>query len=560
MRWTTSTSPSCPARSSGWSANPGAASRRSAAWPPALLPLSAGERFWRGQPLASLPRIRRAPAAAQDADDLPGSLRVAQSAHARVDIVGEAPVAHRLIGARAAARLRRRLMLDRVGLDPTLMRRYPHQFSGGQRARIGIARALAVKPEFLVCDESVAALDVSIQAQVLNLFMDLQTALNLTYLFISHDLGVVRLPVRPRRRHVSRPRRRDRARRRALCGSPTIRTRRRCSPRSDAWSRRSALTCRSRVKSRRRSIRRRGCHFHPRCPFVDAALPRNARRRFSLSARGARARAGCRYQKSGVRSPRRQKQKSAARTWRTGWISPTPDGRLAATRDAVLCLLTSVFRPKEESCMPHARLFAAAMFALFAGTALAAYPERPITLIVPWGAGGGTDATARIIGTCSRRSSGSRSTSSTAPAAAASSATARSRRRAPDGYTIGLITVEIGDDALAGPDRAHAARRTRRSRSSMPIRPACRCAPMRRTRRSRTCSPRSRRTRASSRPRARGRAASGTSRSPGCCSDQKIDPARRALGAVATAPRRACRTSSPAASTSCRARCPRRAR
>ena len=83
------------------------------------------------------------------------------------------------------------LQLNRVGLDPTLMRRFPHQFSGGQRSRIGIARALAVKPEFLVCDESVAALDVSIQAQVLNLFMDLRSALNLTYLFISHDLGVV---------------------------------------------------------------------------------------------------------------------------------------------------------------------------------------------------------------------------------------------------------------------------------------------------------------------------------------------------------------------------------
>ena len=83
------------------------------------------------------------------------------------------------------------LQLNRVGLDPTLMRRFPHQFSGGQRSRIGIARALAVKPEFLVCDESVAALDVSIQAQVLNLFMDLRSALDLTYLYISHDRGVV---------------------------------------------------------------------------------------------------------------------------------------------------------------------------------------------------------------------------------------------------------------------------------------------------------------------------------------------------------------------------------
>ncbi len=106
------------------------------------------------------------------------------------DIVGEAPVVHGLVSS-ADKEGYVDQMLDQVGLDPTYKRRYPHQFSGGQRARIGIARALAVKPEFLVCDESVAALDVSIQAQVLNLFMELRQRLNLTYLFISHDLGVV---------------------------------------------------------------------------------------------------------------------------------------------------------------------------------------------------------------------------------------------------------------------------------------------------------------------------------------------------------------------------------
>jgi peptide/nickel transport system ATP-binding protein len=156
-----------------------------------LLPLTAGERFWAGAPLAGL-----APPAArlqqlkmqmifQDPyASLNPRMRVA-------DIVGEAPVAHGLVP-RGQRDEYVREQLNRVGLDPALMRRFPHQFSGGQRARIGIARALAVKPEFLVCDESVAALDVSIQAQVLNLFADLREALNLTYLFISHDLGVVR--------------------------------------------------------------------------------------------------------------------------------------------------------------------------------------------------------------------------------------------------------------------------------------------------------------------------------------------------------------------------------
>jgi oligopeptide/dipeptide ABC transporter ATP-binding protein len=105
-------------------------------------------------------------------------------------VVGEAPLVHGMT-TRAGLAAYVDDMLRRVGLDPDLKRRYPHQFSGGQRSRIGIARALAVKPEFLVCDEAIAALDVSIQAQIINLFMDLRTEFDLTYLFISHDLGVV---------------------------------------------------------------------------------------------------------------------------------------------------------------------------------------------------------------------------------------------------------------------------------------------------------------------------------------------------------------------------------
>ncbi|MFD1624839.1 ABC transporter ATP-binding protein [Azospirillum griseum] len=156
-----------------------------------ILPPSAGEVFYKGRPVTELTGkdrlnyLLKVQMVFQDPyASLNPRMKVGQ-------LVGEALRVHKLVPKNEVGE-RTRGVLKEVGLDLGYMDRYPHQFSGGQRQRIGIARALAVEPDFLVCDEPVSALDVSIQAQVINLFMDVRERRGLTYLFVSHDLGVVR--------------------------------------------------------------------------------------------------------------------------------------------------------------------------------------------------------------------------------------------------------------------------------------------------------------------------------------------------------------------------------
>jgi peptide/nickel transport system ATP-binding protein len=157
-----------------------------------ILPPSTGQVFWNARAIDTLSTAERRAGALRTQMVFQNPFASINPRLPIAEVVGEAPRIHGLIkGGRTAQAAYVDEQLRRAGLDPSLKQRYVHQFSGGQRQRIGIARALAVQPNMLVCDEAVAALDVSIQAQILNLFMDLRATLDLTYLFISHDLGVV---------------------------------------------------------------------------------------------------------------------------------------------------------------------------------------------------------------------------------------------------------------------------------------------------------------------------------------------------------------------------------
>ncbi len=231
-----------------------------------ILPASDGQVFWQGQDVSALAgrdaraaKLKRQMIFQDPYASLNPRLRVA-------DIVGEAPLVHGLT-TRSGFEEYVDEQMRRAGLDPAFKRRYPHQFSGGQRQRIGIARALAVQPEFIVCDEAVAALDVSIQAQILNLFMRLRRELDLTYLFISHDLGVVE--------HLS-----DRVvimyLGRVVEEAPTERI---FHAANHPYTR-SLLDSVPRIENRKRAFATvkgeipsplnppKGCHFHPRCPLA----------------------------------------------------------------------------------------------------------------------------------------------------------------------------------------------------------------------------------------------------------------------------------------------------
>jgi oligopeptide/dipeptide ABC transporter ATP-binding protein len=186
------------------------------------------------------------------------------------DIVGEALDIHRLASTRDDRRRRIHALIEDVGLDPSQASRYPHEFSGGQRQRIGIARALAVEPKLVVCDEPVSALDVSVQAQIINLLQDLQAAHGLAYLFIAHDLAVVE--------HISRRilvmylgKIVETGEAKAVCRVPKhpyTQALISAVPVIDPASKRARIILPGDVPSPIHPPS--GCPFHPRCPVAEA--------------------------------------------------------------------------------------------------------------------------------------------------------------------------------------------------------------------------------------------------------------------------------------------------
>jgi oligopeptide/dipeptide ABC transporter ATP-binding protein len=190
--------------------------------------------------------------------------------HTIGQIIGGPLVLHKVCATPLEAEERARDLLARVGLQPRYISRYPHEFSGGQRQRIGIARAIALRPDFVVCDEAVSALDVSVRAQVLNLLMDLQDEYGLSYIFVTHDLSVVRhiaddvvvmylgqiVEKAPRASLFARP------------SHPYTQALLSAAPEPDPARRRKRIVLTGDVPSPMNPPT--GCRFHTRCPLAEA--------------------------------------------------------------------------------------------------------------------------------------------------------------------------------------------------------------------------------------------------------------------------------------------------
>jgi peptide/nickel transport system ATP-binding protein len=244
-----------------------------------------GDVLLRQKSLAGLDPVDRARTVQMVFQDPYGSL----NPRLRVDqILSEAPLAHGIVKRNEVKDFVASL-LKKVGLDPAYHRRYPHQFSGGQRQRIGIARAIAVQPSIIVCDESVSALDVSVQAQILNLLAALRRELKLTYVFISHDLGVIR-HIADRVAVMYLGRIVEIGRTEEVLENPKhpyTQVLLSAVPNIDSGSHRFVP-----VKGELPSPLNppAGCHFHPRCPFV---FDRCRTQVPALSVVGAEWRAAC---------------------------------------------------------------------------------------------------------------------------------------------------------------------------------------------------------------------------------------------------------------------------